>query len=76
MSVNENSEPEEEPFKRCSCGHCYTRSEWELLALSGHMEGRSGALIELRSCTDCQSSMAVAARWSTMRAGLVSLLDP
>ena len=62
-------------FKQCACGRGYTRAEWDALALCGHIEFDGSSLIELRHCAACDSSIAVAARWSKARDRMVSLID-
>lgn len=42
---------------RCSCGTCYTRSEWQRLPWVGLMGDGNGGQLELRNCP-CGSTRA------------------
>jgi hypothetical protein len=51
-----------ETFKTCACGASYTEDAWEDLPLRGYMRASlevDGAVIELRPCLACGSTLAI-----------------
>lgn len=45
-------------YKKCKCGHAYTRETWGALDYAGEQPAEDGEVLELRNCV-CGSTLAI-----------------